>query len=102
MQLTANFHADDQKEHRHQHVVDDEMHIGAPAPWAQRHSQRCMPGGEIAGSPGGVGPDQCGRSREHQHHATEGFDVQQMRDSALQRLGGGLKARNGGRGGWAV
>ena len=91
VQLAPDFHANDQKEGGHQHIVDDEMQVGAEAPGPQRHGDGGVPQGEVAFSVAGVGPDQrCSRS-QHEHHAGKGFDMQQMSHFCLHALGRSLQ-----------
>ena len=100
--LAPYLHADHEKEHRHQCIVDPEMQGLRDDMAAHAEGQRRMPQGVVAGGVGRVGPDQGDGGGGQQHDAADGFD---MKESFQREQGSGgkiLGARNGPAGGVSV
>ena len=87
-----DFQADDEKEDRHEDIVDDQVtEVSIDFEFAELESYVGMPELFECMVPGGVGDDQSDQSAEHQHHTAGGFDVHEAfdRNEPLSHSGNG-------------
>ncbi len=81
MHFAPNFHADDEKENSHQHLVDDEVQRTRSRIRADADRERHLPEVMIRIGQRGIGPQQRDAGSDEQHDAAHGFDVKKALES---------------------